>query len=170
MPFTPFHFGPSAVVGMPLRRYLDLPALLLANIAMDIEPLLVILFNLDYPLHGIAHSFVGATGVGLVLGLVLSFCKRPVTTVMERWLRLSYTTSTPQLVVSSIVGCWLHVVLDGFIYPVMRPLYPLEGNPFLIGLGDGTVYFLCGVSFLPALGIYYVLVRREGRKGERGGQ
>ena len=166
MPFTPFHFGPSAVVGLPLRRYIDLPALLLANIAIDIEPLLVMFFNWNYPLHGIAHSFVGATGVGVMLGVVLSFCKRPLTLVMEQWLRLSYATSTTKLVLSAIAGGWLHVVLDALIYPGMRPFLPLEGNPFSTGMGSGTVYLWCGVSLLPASAIYFVSAWQDGRKGE----
>ena len=168
MPFTPFHFGPSAVVGLPLRRYIDLPALLLANVAIDIETLLVMLFNWNYPLHGIAHSFVGGIGLGTVLGLVLAQFKRPLSQVMEGWLGLSYTTSGMKLVLSSIVGCWLHVVLDGLIYPGMRPFYPLTGNPLLTGMGIGTLYLLCGVSFLPAFGIYFGLVWLERRKEEGG--
>ncbi len=39
MPFTPFHFGPSAVIALPLNRYIDIPTFLLANIAVDIEPI-----------------------------------------------------------------------------------------------------------------------------------
>jgi hypothetical protein len=40
MPFTPCHFGPSACIALPLNRWIDLPVFLLANVAIDIEPLL----------------------------------------------------------------------------------------------------------------------------------
>lgn len=52
MPFTPLHFGPHACVALPLRRRVDLPVFLLTNVVVDVEPLLVLTFNLNYPLHG----------------------------------------------------------------------------------------------------------------------
>ncbi len=52
MPFTPFHFGPAASIGLATRKYIDIPAILLVNIATDIELLLAMLFNFAYPIHG----------------------------------------------------------------------------------------------------------------------
>ncbi len=31
MPVTPFHFGPSALIGLPLKRWIDIPVFVLAN-------------------------------------------------------------------------------------------------------------------------------------------
>ena len=59
MPFTPFHFGPSATIAFPLRGKIDIPVFILANVAIGIEPLTVMILNLSYPLHGYAHSFLG---------------------------------------------------------------------------------------------------------------
>ena len=71
MPFTPFHFGPSAVIALPLNRYIDIPAFLLANIAVDIEPLAVMSLSLSYPLHGYAHSILVVSIIGVIFGLGL---------------------------------------------------------------------------------------------------
>ena len=71
MPFTPFHFGPSAVIVLPLNRYIDIPAFLLANIAVDIEPLAVMSLSLSYPLHGYAHSILGVSIICAIFGLGL---------------------------------------------------------------------------------------------------
>ena len=45
MPFTPYHFGPHGCVGLVLKRYLDLPVFMLANVAVDLEPLAVMVFR-----------------------------------------------------------------------------------------------------------------------------
>ena len=47
MPFTPFHFGPHACVAFAANKKIDIPVFILANIAVDIEPLSVMLFNLN---------------------------------------------------------------------------------------------------------------------------
>jgi len=59
---------PSACIALPLNRWIDLPVFLLANVAIDIEPLLVMTLNLSYPLHGYAHTLLGATLIGLGWG------------------------------------------------------------------------------------------------------
>ena len=58
MPFTPFHIGPHATVGLALQNYIDVPVFITANVAVDLEPLFVILFKPDYPLHGYFHSLL----------------------------------------------------------------------------------------------------------------
>ena len=65
MPFTPFHFGPGLLFGLLLLSYIDFPTFLLANVIIDIEPILVLSLKLNYPLHGILHSFLG--------GIIFSF-------------------------------------------------------------------------------------------------
>ena len=70
MPFTPYHFGPSGFVGLALRRWLDVPVFVLANVVVDLEPLVVVLFGLDYPLHGYVHTFLGGTVVALLWALL----------------------------------------------------------------------------------------------------
>jgi len=68
MPFTPFHFGAHACVAFPFNKKIDIPVFILANVAIDIEPLLVITLNLHYPLHGYAHTFIGAIFIGTLWG------------------------------------------------------------------------------------------------------
>lgn len=69
MPFTPYHLGPALFFGLLLFRYIHFPAFLIANVIIDIEPFLVLFFNLDYPLHGFFHSFAG----GSIIAIVLAF-------------------------------------------------------------------------------------------------
>ncbi|MCX8170580.1 MAG: hypothetical protein N3E47_01215 [Candidatus Bathyarchaeota archaeon] len=57
MPFTLFHLGPALGLGLPLRRRLHVPTLVLANVIVDLEPFFVLFLGLDYPLHGYFHIF-----------------------------------------------------------------------------------------------------------------
>ena len=68
MPFTPFHLGPALGLGLPLRRYLHAPTFIVVNVIVDVEPFIVLVFGLRYPLHGYVHTFLFAFVVGLVLG------------------------------------------------------------------------------------------------------
>jgi len=161
MPFTPFHFGPHATVALPLRKYIDVPVFIGANIIVDVEPLLVMTFNLDYPLHGYCHTFLIGGLLGFTWGVVAHPFRGHIRKVMTL-LRLPYSTSLWKMAVSGMLGVWLHVLFDAPIYYEMKPLYPLGWNPFLGTPETGTVYMVSALCFVPALVMYYVMVvRRE---------
>lgn len=163
MPFTPFHFGPGAAISLPLNRYLDIPAFLLANVAVDIEPLMVMLFRLSYPLHGYAHSFLGAALVCVISGFVLYGFRGFVIECMDRFFKKGYEATRTKLVLSSVLGGWFHVFLDSMIYHDIMPFYPIKANPFLGMVGLGSVYIICALSFIPAA-VFYALILMIGRK------
>ena len=71
MPFTPFHLGPAFALGLLCRKYLHAPTFILANVILDVEPFLVLLLGLRYPLHGYFHTFLLALFVGLGLGYTM---------------------------------------------------------------------------------------------------
>jgi hypothetical protein len=77
MPFTPLHLGPVFVFGLFLRRWLHLPTLIVASIAVDVEPLLVIVLKLDYPLHGYLHTFLFAIPYGIAVGYAMIYLEKP---------------------------------------------------------------------------------------------
>ena len=72
MPFTPFHWGPGLLFGLLLLGYMDLPTLFVSSVIVDVEPLLVLTLNLQYPLHGYLHTFLGGTILAFVLALAMS--------------------------------------------------------------------------------------------------
>jgi len=155
MPFTPFHFGPSACVALPAHRYIDLPVFLLANVAVDLEPLTVMVFRLDYPYHGYCHTFLIGAVVGLVCGVAAYRC-RGLFRVLMGWAHLSYRTSLPKMLVSGVLGVWLHVLLDAPLYRDMRPFFPLQADPLYGLISRHTGYLFCTVCFLPAVALYVV--------------
>lgn len=128
MPFTPFHFGVHACVALSFRKKLDLPTFLLANVIVDIEPLLVMVFNFNYPLHGYAHTFFAGLVLSPLLGVTVYLLRKPFTKIMQL-LRLSYSPSFKVAIISAFLGHCLHVFLDAFMYPDIKPFYPSVSNP-----------------------------------------
>ena len=168
MPFTPFHFGPHACVSLPFHRYLDIPVFMGANVAIDVEPLLVMTFNLDYPLHGYCHTLL----IGGLVGLLFSTAAHPlrhfIGKVMKS-LRLPYAPTYGRMALSGVLGAWLHVLFDAPLYYDIRPFFPLQANPLCGVLSHSAVYSICTACFAPALLLYvYVAFIARRTKAENG--
>lgn len=145
MPLTPFHIGPAATIGLPLKRFIHLPVFILVNFAVDIEPLVVMLFGLKYPQHGLCHTFLIGALAGVVFAAVYVLVRKE-------------THAWKKILVSGVLGAWLHVLLDAPLYSDIRPFYPLQANP-LYGLASYEVmYMLCALLFIPA-GVMFVRSR-----------
>jgi len=165
LPFTPYHFGPSACIALPLRKYIDIPVFILANVAVDLEPLAVILLDLNYPLHGYFHTFL----VGTVITLVWGFIAYSGKSILQRLMTLfhvSYEANFRKILLSAILGTWFHLLIDSICWRDMRPFWPLNPNPFIDWMTLETVRLLCTISFLPAVGLYIIAVKSYIRKNK----
>ena len=158
MPFTPFHFGPCACVGLPLRKRIDLPVFILSNVVIDLEPGTVMLLGLDLPLHGFFHSFLIGALVGLAWACV-AWRGRGILKRLMEFFRIPYETSFKKMVFSGVLGVWFHVILDAPLYRDIHPFYPFKFNPFFGILSPSAIYGLSALSFLPALVLYALVVR-----------
>ena len=156
MPFTPFHFGPALGLGLPLRKYVHARTFIVANIVVDVEPLLVHLFVLRYPLHGYLHTFFSAFFVGLALGYVMFRLERILHPLYEGLLpKADNGLTLKSFMVAGVFGTCLHVLLDSPLYTDIQPFYPITANPLLnpdLTLG---IYSLCvGMGILGM--VYYL--------------
>ncbi len=163
MPFTPYHFGPSGFVGLALRKWLDVPVFVLANVVVDLEPLAVILLDLNYPLHGYVHTFLGGTVVALFWGLI-AYRGRSILQWLMKLLHVSYETNFCKMLLSAIGGIWFHILLDSFCWEDTRPFWPLNTNPFANVITAETIYLLCTISFIPAVILYIIAVASYKKK------
>jgi membrane-bound metal-dependent hydrolase YbcI (DUF457 family) len=164
MPFTPYHFGPSALIGLPLKRWIDIPVFVLANVVVDLEPLTVMVFRPDYPLHGYFHTFLFGGLVGLVWGLAAYLLLRPAFAFLMRVLRLSYQPGLLKMMSSGLLGIWLHVLTDSTLYKDMNPFWPIAGNPLHAIIAYRTVFLICEVSLIAAIVIYLAYAISRFRK------
>ena len=60
MPFTPFHFGPGALVSAAARKYVSFLAFCAVNVLIDVESLYNMLTR-QPRIHTFLHTYVGAT-------------------------------------------------------------------------------------------------------------
>jgi membrane-bound metal-dependent hydrolase YbcI (DUF457 family) len=156
MPLTPYHLGPASWIGLLFRRYLDIPTFIIANIIIDIEPFLVIVFNLNYPMHGIFHTFLGAAFIGLVLALIM-YKLYPRLVKRIPFMKISQPHTFKTILISSISGVSFHVLLDAPLYSDILPFYPFHTNPFYTLVSSSTVYTFCTISFIFGLCLYLIL-------------
>ena len=147
MPFTPFHLGPGLALGMLLRNWINIPAILLASIIVDVRSVYCFFIG-NCQLHGFFHTFLGATILGLlVIALIWSF-RTPLSKI-SKILKIEQDYSLQSIAAGALIGVWVHITLDAFLYPEMHPFWPIEGNAPLLGvLSNPAVYGLCMIGFL----------------------
>lgn len=156
MPFTPFHLGPAIGLGLPLRKYLHAPTFILASVIVDVEPFLVFLFGLRYPLHGYLHTFFLAFFAGLALGYTMFLLEKFLHPLYQVFLlEPSDKLNLKSFMLTGALGTLLHVLLDSPLYSDIRPFYPLAINPVYNPTLSSEVYSICVYMGIFGL-IYYV--------------
>ena len=119
MPLTPLHLA----AGMPLKKWISLKAFIIVNILIDLEPGMILLFDMDtlgYPLHQGVHSLGGVTLAGCV------------TVAMLFTLRVA---ALLPIVRGAFWGAYSHLFLDALVHSDVTPFGPfLQGNPVFLNL------------------------------------
>jgi len=157
MPLTPFHLGPGLLIGLLLFSYIDFPTFLVASVIVDVEPIVVLAFGLDYPLHGFFHSFLGGTLVAFLLAVVMSKVRESLSPLLS-FFKLEHKSSFKTILIASLSGIYIHILLDSRMHRDIRPFYPLDFNPLLSSstLPGLQVYMLCFWCFIGAAVIYII--------------
>lgn len=163
MPFTPYHFGPGFLFGFIFFWTLDLFTFLIASVIVDLEPLIVIFFNLNYPLHGFFHSFLGGSLIALPLGLLMYKIKPYFNPILEVF-KLGQEIKLYKVLLAAFTGIYLHIFLDSFLYTDIQPFFPLQINPMYNLVSSNGIHNLCEWFFLMAILLYigflgYLLIR-----------
>ena len=157
MPFTPYHLGPALLFGLLFLSFIDFPTFLVANVIVDIEPFLVLTLNLNFPLHGFFHSFLGGALVAVLLALIMHQIRAMVSPLLSI-LKLEQKISFMRILVGAFSGIYIHILLDSRIYMDIQPFYPSTYNPFLTaGIFAGLdAYIFCILCFFGAIVVYIV--------------
>jgi hypothetical protein len=154
MPFTPFHLGPALGLGVPLRKYIHAPTFIVANVAVDIEPLLVFLLRLNYPLHGYLHTFLSAFFFGIAIGFTMFYLEKFLHPLYKTFLLTpNRTLGLKSFLVAGAFGAMLHVLFDVPLYSEMQPFFPVTANPLYNFASSSAIYNLC--VWLGILGIIF---------------
>ena len=156
MPFTLYHLGPASLIGLLFFGIFDFPALLLASVVIDIEPLSVLAFDLDYPMHGFFHSFLGGAIVAVFVSILVYFLRKDIRALMKPF-KLEQSSSFKKIFWTSLFGVYFHIMLDSPLYGDMKPFYPFVGNPFYGLFSSGQIYLFSGMSFPAAMMVFLVI-------------
>lgn len=158
MPLTPFHLGPSFLIGLLFPRHVNMAALLLGSVAIDVEPIYCLLN--DCQLHGILHSYVGAAAFSLAVVAVLIYVGRKHLQKLSRQLGHVQDYSLKSIITGTLVGASSHVLLDSFMHFDVTPFWPFLENPFLRIIDNGTIYLITTVGFVAGAGLYFFRLSR----------
>jgi membrane-bound metal-dependent hydrolase YbcI (DUF457 family) len=163
MPFTPFHFGPGALLHSAAPNHVSFLAFCGANVLVDVEPLYFMLTH-RYPIHRFFHTYVGAAvAAGVVVGLFMLL--RRVAPRLPDIFRLR-NLSVRALTLGAIAGTYSHVVLDSLMHADMQPFAPFsDANPLLGAVFLSTLHGFClfaGLVSVVVIGARY-LMRRQAR-------
>ncbi|MEZ6196659.1 MAG: hypothetical protein R3F20_13190 [Planctomycetota bacterium] len=158
MPFTPFHLGPGALLKAVGGRRFGFAMFAATQVAMDLEVAIRIAAGAP-PWHGPSHSYPGA----LLIGGVTLIAGRPAWKVLARAWNRRADPRIPRLVaelpflpslVGAALGVWSHVLIDGLLYPEIRPWYPRISRA--LGLGNfsfAEVYGGCLIAGILGLAL-----------------
>ena len=143
--------GPGMAVKAVSGKKFSLIAFGVAQIAMDIEPL-VRMIRGDRIVHGFTHTYVGAALIGaLVLPLVrplgaaiLRLWNREMIASGHSWLADDDSISWTAASVGVFIGTFSHVLLDSLMHADLEPFAPFtSSNPLLHAVSLIALHCVC---------------------------
>jgi len=162
MPYTPYHFGPSGFVGLVFKKYIDIPVFVLANVVVDVEVLVINLLGLGWPIHRYTHTLL----IGALAGAVWALAAYPLRGLFKKImtiLHLPYRTSVRRMLISGVLGAWLHVLIDSIYHYDVRLFWPSRLRPLYELLTKQQVKTLC-IGFFVLAFIEYLLIVKSRMK------
>ena len=172
MPYPAYHLGVNSFFGLALRRFLDLPVLLLVNIPIDVE---VLFFQRKPGLmpHRYWHFHTLLVGglIGAIFGLLIYHIK-PIRDFLA-WtmnkVRIPYKPARWKMVLSGVLGIWLHVVLDAIYHYDVQLFWPLKARslqrPLWRLVTNQQEIAIC-IAFSIAAAIIYIFTARKYNKNK----
>ena len=160
MPVTPYHFGPSGLIGYIFRKWIDLPVFVLANVVIDVEVLLVNLMGLNRPYHRLCHTFLIGAVIGAMWGFVAYLCL-PLSAWLMKIVKIPYQTNALKMIISGILGVWLHVLIDGIYHSDIKPFWPIQKNCLFQLLNHNQVKWGCIICWAAFVLLYVISLKKQ---------
>ena len=161
MPFTPFHFGPGALVHSAAPKHISFLAFCGANVLVDVEPLYFMVTH-QYPIHRFFHTYVGATIAATIVVAMFALARRVMPRLLDTF-RLS-SLGVRAVALGAVIGTYSHVLLDSLMHADMNPFAPFsDANPLLGAVFLNTLYGFCllaGFVGAVVIGVRYWLRSR----------
>lgn len=175
MPFTPLHMGPGLAIKALAGPRFSLVAFGVAQIAMDLEPLLGLVRGASV-LHGPSHTYLAAVLIAVLVGLVtpvlgrvfLRRCNRELAQLRLDWLTEAQPFTALPVISGAFAGTLSHLLLDSIMHSDIRPLAPWsDANVLLNLISIDALHQFCLFSGLFGAVAWLCLAWRRKRTGER---
>lgn len=160
MPFTPYHLGPGLLIKGLAPRHLSWTAFALAQVVVDVEPL-VYLLRREPPFHRELHTLAGGFLAGTLAALLLLGLRKAGRHILAAGLPVfrklppslqAELASLPAIWIGALLGGLSHVLIDSLVYAEMQPFRPFSAaNPFFGWLDPAQVTGLCLAAGLAGL-------------------
>ena len=156
MPFTPFHFGPGALIKAYAPRHVSFTVFVFSQVLIDIEPLYYMMQG-EYPIHRFFHSYLGATLIVIaayifgrpVCGLALAIMKKQLQFSTTSFIAASRTIQHLPALTGAAIGAYSHVLLDSIMHSDIRPFAPFfEYNYLFLAISVAELHVFCTVAGL----------------------
>lgn len=143
--------GPGLAIKAAVGRHFSLMVFGFSQVAMDIEPLVRILRG-DAMLHGVTHTYLGATFIALASVLLgrpicqrlLDYWSPDASSPFQQWLRGPKVVSWPAATAGAFIGTYSHVFLDSIMHADMQPFSPLsKANSLLYIISIDALHLGC---------------------------
>lgn len=156
MPFTPFHFGPGALIKAYAPRHVSFTVFAFSQVLIDIEPLYYLVQG-EYPIHRFFHSYLGATLIVVaayilgrpMCGLVLAAIRKQLQFSITSLISATRTIQHLPALTGAAIGAYSHVLLDSIMHSDIRPYAPfLEYNHLFLAISVAELHVFCAVAGL----------------------
>ena len=152
MPVTPFHFGVGVLAKGVAPRTISVSAFVAAPVVIDLESAYYLFVAREWPVHRWMHTFVVATGAGVLAGLATWALATRIAAAASRL--APSDLGLRQCLLGGLLGGATHPLLDGIMHADVRPFLPFAtGNPLLAWVSLGTLHRLCVVAGLVGLAL-----------------
>ena len=136
MPATTIHVGLPGLFSYYRPKKIDIIAAMLGSMIVDIDFFFFLIFRVQ--IHGIFHTFLGATIVALILSFFISYYQ-PSVLKLKKLIHWETESNLKSIILGALLGTYSHVIIDGIIYPEMNPFFPFSGNPIFINSFNNTI-------------------------------
>jgi membrane-bound metal-dependent hydrolase YbcI (DUF457 family) len=144
MPFTPFHFGPGALVKSVAPKKFNLSTFVVSQVFIDIETLKNMMAG-KAVLHTFFHTYLGSTVACAIVtvGMVIFYRIRNRFHTLPK----PHSPTTYAILISALIGCWSHVFLDSIMHSDLEPWWPFSYSNSMLGLVSvKTLHLSCFLS------------------------
>lgn len=156
MPFTPFHFGPGALIKACAPQHVSFTVFAFTQVLIDVEPLYFMLRG-EYPVHRFFHSYLGATLVVLaayllgrpIAGIALALFRTQLKPTIASLVEAGRSIPRIAALIGAVTGAYSHILLDSIMHADVRPFAPFsESNPILLAISIAELHIYCAVAGL----------------------